>query len=174
MKRGNCLGQIWIETVIYTLILMVLIGLTLSYVNPKIEGFKDKTAIEKTFNFLKSIDNTINEVKSVPGNKRITSVTISNGKIEIDGENDKITFEIDSRYEYSEPGESFTESGFNITTIAQGKTNKVTIEKNYFPINITYNGEDRVKTVSFSSVEYKFSIASDIEESKTRIDISVV
>jgi len=174
MKRRDCLGQIWIETVIYTLILMVLIGLALSYVNPKIESFKDKTAIEKTFNFLKNMDNTINEVKSVPGNKRVIGMTISDGKIEIDGEKDTITFEIDSRYQYSEPGKNFSESGFNVTTISQGKYNKVKISKDYSPIDITYNGEDRLKTISFSSVEYKFSIASDISEDKTIIDIYII
>jgi type II secretory pathway pseudopilin PulG len=170
-KKDN--GQIWIETVIYTLIAMLLIGLVLSYANPKIEGFIDKVSIEKSMNFLMALDNTINEIQSVPGNTRLIEFTLSNGKIEIDGENDKITFEMQSRYEYSESGETFTENGFNISTEDQGKYKIVTISKNY-PNNLTYDGLEQLRTITKASAPYRISISNNGFSGGTSIiDISV-
>lgn len=152
-------GQIWVETVIYTMIAMVLIGVVLSYVSPKIEEFRDRSTIEKTFNFLTTMDSTINEISSVPGNKRVIKLTLSKGGIEIDGENDKIVFEIDSRYEYSESGETFVENGFSINTEDQGEHKKVKITKEY-SYNLTYDNTEQSKTISSSPTAYDIIISN--------------
>ena len=58
MKRGytkNKRGQIWVETMVYTLIAFALIGLVLAFVKPKIQETQDKAIIEQSVNILKDI-----------------------------------------------------------------------------------------------------------------------
>ncbi len=182
MKRGineksikNKLGQIWIETVIYTLIAMVLIGLVLSFAKPKIEEFRDRSSIERTINIIKEIDNSIEEIRKEGfGNKRVIEFSLVDGEIQINGVNDSIIFEIDSRYEYSEPGKTFSKNGMNITTENFGKYKKVKIIKPY-SYNITYNGGDLSKIFSKASTPYKISLTNKgFTEDKLVIDISLI
>ena len=169
----NRKGQIWIETVIYTLIIMVLIGVVLSYANPKIESFRDKISIERTMNFLMALDNTMNDIQNVPGNKRVIDFTLSDGEMRIDGIENRIIFEIQSRYQYSEEGETFTENGFSINTESQGKYKKVNISKTY-QYNLTYAGSDQLKTISKASTPYKISISNNgFSGNVTIMDISI-
>ena len=58
MKRGNR-GQVWIETIIYTSIALLMIGLVLAYAKPKIEEFQDKATLEQSLEMVKEIDSTI-------------------------------------------------------------------------------------------------------------------
>lgn len=169
----NRRGQIWIETVIYTMIAMVLIGIVLGYVTPKVEEFRDRTSIEKTLNFLTAMDSKINEISSVPGNKRALQFNFNKGLIKIDSANDKITFEIDSRYEYSESGETFSENGFQVSTEDQGKYKKVTISKTYSH-NITYENSEQTKTISHSPTQYNLIISNNgFSGNKAIIDFKV-
>jgi hypothetical protein len=167
-------AQVWIETVIYTLIAIGLIGLVLSFANPKIEGFRDKMVIEKTMNFLMEFDKNINEISLAPGNKRVTEFTISKGEIKIDGEENTITFEIDSLYKYSEPGEPFFENGFEIETQEGGEYKKITISKTYDNYNLIYLGSEQTKVISNAPTPYKISFENKgFEEGKIKIDISI-
>ena len=56
MKRGKRgkrkKGQIWVETVIYTLIAFAMIGLALSFVKPKIDEIQDRGIIEQSITLL--------------------------------------------------------------------------------------------------------------------------
>ena len=44
----NKRGQVWVETVIYTLIALVMIGLVLSFVQPKIMELQDKATLQQS------------------------------------------------------------------------------------------------------------------------------
>ena len=49
MKRGfGSKGQIWVETMVYTLIAFALIGIVLMFVKPKIEEIQDTSIIEQS------------------------------------------------------------------------------------------------------------------------------
>ncbi len=161
MKRGlKKKGQIWIETVIYTLITLVLIGLVLGVVKPKIEEYRDHAAIERTISIIKEIDSSIKDIiVEGAGNKRVIEFNLGGGELKIDGVNNDIIFEIDSRYEYSEPGESFSDGGFDIMTENKGKYKKVTITKSYSQ-NLTYNSLDELKTISASSTSYRMILSN--------------
>jgi len=52
MKRG----QVWVETVIYTLIVLVLISSVLFFVKPKIEEMQDKVIIEQSIGMMEDIN----------------------------------------------------------------------------------------------------------------------
>ena len=55
-------GQIWVETVIYTLIGLALMGLVLAFVMPKINESKDRIILQQTITSLNDIDEKINSV----------------------------------------------------------------------------------------------------------------
>ena len=57
----NKLGQIWVETVIYTLIGIAIIGIVLAIAQPKIEAKKDEVIIEQAIESLGNIDEKIGE-----------------------------------------------------------------------------------------------------------------
>lgn len=154
MKRG----QIWVETVIYTLIALVMIGLVLSYVRPRVEELQDKSLIEQSIALIKDIDSTLLTMGGT-GNQRLIELGIKKGSLKIDGVNDELFFEIESKYTYSEPGIPIEHGVVIINTEKRGKFNRVTLLRNYSLVyNITYDGEDKSKTLNKASLPYKLSI----------------
>ena len=59
MKKRGIRGQIWIETVIYTLIAFFMIGIVLAFVRPKILEFQDKIIIDRSINLMDHLNNNI-------------------------------------------------------------------------------------------------------------------
>ncbi|MCK5149356.1 hypothetical protein KAJ87_00325 [Candidatus Pacearchaeota archaeon] len=154
----NKKGQIWVETVIYTLIAFAMIGLVLAYAKPKIEEFQDKAIIEQSISMIKDIDSTILHMGG-PGNQRILGPTIKKGNLIIDGENDLIYFEIESKHVYSEPGIPISDGNLIIYTQPKGNFNLVNITRDYGEkYNITYQLEDKLKTITESPNPYKLTI----------------
>ncbi|MDP7521120.1 MAG: hypothetical protein QF567_02715, partial [Candidatus Pacearchaeota archaeon] len=121
MKRG----QVWVETVIYTLIAFVMIGAVLAFIKPKIEEIRDKALIEQTIEVIESINFGIIELGG-EGNKRIIELGIKKGILKIDGENNLIIFEIESRHVYSQPGEDIYIGNIIANTKKRGTFNTVT------------------------------------------------
>src|SRR4030042_4013421 len=95
-------GQVWIETVIYTLIAFVMIGLVLSFAKPKIEEMQDKAILQQSTDMMKQIDSTILTI-GASGNQRVLEIGIKEGTLKIDCQNDKMIFEMESKSIYSEP-----------------------------------------------------------------------
>src|SRR3989344_4641577 len=91
--RGNKRGQIWVETVIYTLIAFSLMGLVLAFVVPKVEEIQDKGVIEQSIGVLQDIDSVIRGLGG-PGNQRVLELGIQKGSITIDSINEKIFFDL--------------------------------------------------------------------------------
>lgn len=169
-------AQIWVETVIYTLIAFVMIGLVLSFVKPKVEESRDKAIISKTLQIAQEIDNVILSVRDVSGNKRVVDIEIKKGEMSIDGKDDKIVFKIESRYQYSQPGEDVYYGNIITRTDKKGKTNIVTLTSDYSgKYDLTYKGEDESKTITKASVPYKIFItnAGKVAD-KTNINFEVV
>ena len=88
----NSKGQVWIETVVYTLIAFAILGAVLGFAKPKIEELQDKAVIEQSILMLENIDGIIEEIKTVQGNKREIELGIKKGSLTIDSENDQIIF----------------------------------------------------------------------------------
>ena len=55
MKRG----QVWVETVIYTLIGLTIMGLLLAFVKPAIDEKRDQIVIGNSLEIINSIDSQI-------------------------------------------------------------------------------------------------------------------
>ena len=168
MKRG---GQIWVETMVYTLIAFALIGLVLAFVKPKIQETQDKGILEQTARVLENMDFIISTLGG-PGNQRVVEVGLNKGTLFIDGENDTIYFKMESRYVYSQPGEDVTIGGMTANTQKKGNINEVTLTRDYSGIyNITFQNKDQIKEMTKASTPYKI-IISDSGGNMINIDVT--
>lgn len=170
MKKER--GQIWVETVIYTLITFIIIGLVLSFVKPKLEEFQDKSIIEQSISMMREIDGIITEIKTEGvGNQRVVELGIKKGIFKIDSGNDTLIFELQGRYTYSEPGKTYQEGNLFINTEKKGELSTVSVSRKYTN-NITYDGKDELKTINKAATPYKLFISNKGGDN-TVIDIGV-
>lgn len=168
----NKKGQVWIETVTYTLVAFVLIGLVLSFVKPKVEELQDQAAIEQSITIIKQIDSIISEIHDQGiGNKRKIELSIKRGKIQIDSKNDSIGFSLEGNFLYSQPGIPIQEGGLEILTEEEGKLYLVTIKKNYSEYNLTYFEKEEKKILSKSPTPYILYIANKGGENGNNVNI---
>jgi len=166
-------GQIWVETVIYTLISLILIGAVLAFILPRIQEIQDKAIIEQSIEMLKNIDNVISSVViGGPGNKRIVEIGIKKGNLIINSEDNQIIFEMESQYTYSQEGEIINIGSVTVLTEKIGSLNKITLTSNYSKHDLTYEGNNESKTITRSSTPYKLSIENK-GGAKTTIDFSL-
>lgn len=184
MKRGNETessyinvhkGQIWIETVVYTLIAMTLIGAVLAFVIPRIQEIQDKAIIEQSITVIEDINTIFLSVaQGGAGNKRIVDLGIKKGDFNIDAINNKIIFEIETEHEYSEIGVDVSIGNAVVKTEKAGSLNKVTLTRDYNQYDLTYAGGDAIKTISKATTPYKLSIENKGEfNNKIVIDMDV-
>jgi hypothetical protein len=133
-------GQVWIETVIYLLIGLGVIGVLLAFIKPQIDASIDKSIIEKSIETLNKIDSTINEVYFVEGNSRTLLIALKKSMMTINPNDETITILVeDSKHEYSEVGRIVDISGTRIsvlTNTTQGLTS-VMMKLKYDDLNIT-------------------------------------
>ena len=174
MKR---LGQIWVETAIYTLIAFVLIGAVLAFAKPKIEEMRDRTIIEQSIDMMKTIDDRILNL-GIPGNQRVITLNIKQGSLRIDSTNDTLIFEIETSYKYSEEGVVMTNENLQIITLKEMGVEKVKIISNYSSnFNITFNDGKIEKTIGRASNPYTLIIKKgDLENpdsNKNMLDFKI-
>ncbi|OGJ20915.1 hypothetical protein A3K73_07425 [Candidatus Pacearchaeota archaeon RBG_13_36_9] len=160
------LGQIWVETVIYTLIGLTIIAAILAISTPAIDRYKDQLVVEQTLSVMNGFDNTIKEVRDAgSGNRRIIpELMIKKGRIEIDGNAEKITYILEkTRLEYSEPGSYIEQGSMTVYTekLKSGKFYNINISLSYAGINITNGDKHNKKTLTAASVPYKLSLSNN-------------
>lgn len=162
----NRKGQVWIETVIYTLIAMIMIGAVLSWGKPKIEELQDKSIIEQTISIFADIDSQIlSIVEGGAGNKRVVEIGLKKGSIKIDAADDVLSFEIETKHTYSEPGQDIEVGRVIARTLKKGEYNKVTLLTNYNGVyDIRFDGQEQLKTITKSSTPYKLLVSNTGEE----------
>lgn len=166
-------AQVWVETVVYTLIAFAMIGLVLSFVRPKIEENKDQSILEQSRGILEAIDYRIGDIKNVPGSSRVLDMSIREGSLTIDGVNNSIYFEMESNYKYSEPGQ-IEEGDLIINTKERGKYYKVRFTRNYSNYNLTFDGESREKKLHAAPSEYKLLMSNErVSGDKTEINFEL-
>lgn len=171
MKRG----QIWVETVIYTLIAFSMIGLALGFVKPKIEELQDKGIIEQSLTLLEDI-NEIIETLGNSGNQRLIEVSINKGDLKIDCENDRFIFEIDSRYQYSEFGQNIESGNVLVHTEKINDIYRVNMTLSYENYNLTYDNSEQIKILSKSPTSYRILISNRGEDisGETILNIEII
>lgn len=159
MKRG----QVWIESVLYTMIGLALIGLVLAFVTPKITEAKDKLAVEQTINSLNDFDIKLNAVLEAPGNRRLIEFTMKRGEFFINPGEGKIVFVIsDLKKPYSQPGVDVNVGRIVLRSEEEQKTSSVSLSLSYGGFtDLRYAGGTETKKFTPSSIPYKFSITNE-------------
>ena len=176
-ERSGKRGQVWVETVLYTLIGFTLIGLVLGFAKPKIQELQDKIIIEKSIEMMENIDLAFTEIiQGGAGNKRLIEVGIRKGILRINGLDNKIVFEMEGKYLYSEPGEEIQEGNLRITSDEKGKISYINISRDYSNYDLTYQGRDESKILRKATTAYKLIISNqgkDEVSGKTIINIEL-
>ncbi len=172
-------GQVWIETVIYTLIAFVIIGMVLAFAQPKIEELQDRSVIKQSITMLQEIDSILEDIQAGgPGNKRELVVGMKKGQLLINGSADMIVYNIKSNYMYSEPGIPFEQGHLVILNNQVGEVNRINMTADYSnKYNITWEGQDKSKLLSKTSNEYKFFISHEgfnENDDKIKINFEIV
>ncbi len=165
-------GQIWVETVIYTLIGLAIIGLVLAVVKPSIDRKKSEIVIEQSIESLMNIDAKINDVLFAEGNQRVVDLKIGEGDLYFDLTENKIYWIINSKFEYSEKNIPISFGSLTVTTKEKIKTDswEVYIEKKYKNINLT-----GVEQLSSAPIPYKLIIVNKGDSGGyTEVNIRVV
>jgi type II secretory pathway pseudopilin PulG len=171
-------GQVWVETVIYTMIALILIGAVLAFVKPKIQEMQDQAVVKQSIDLLKKIDSTISGVMNngVQGTKRSIELSINRGTLRFNGAEDSIKFEMESSLVYSEPGTTITDGNVAILTENKGDENLITLNRKYDSLkyNLTVDNLDEVKSLNPSSTAYKVYISNlGTLEDKSHINIEI-
>ena len=170
----NKRGQIWVETVIYTLIAFALIALVLAFAKPKIEEIRDKSILEQSIEMMEDLDIIITEViQAGTGNKRVIEVAIRKGDLRLDGSSDKLLFEFEGKYIYSEPGENIQRGNLIILTEKIGKLGLVNVTRDYSDYNITYYEEDNLKIISKAANPYNLIISNSGKDADEKTVINI-
>src|SRR3989338_5366695 len=119
-------GQVWIETVIYTLVGLGLIGVVLAFITPKINEYRDRAVIDQTIQSLNVVDQKINEVLQAPLNTRVVEFTLKRGTLVFNATNESLSYTLeDSHVLYSEPDESTALGRITVLTKEGKKTHTV-------------------------------------------------
>jgi len=149
-------GQIWIETVIYTLIGLTIIGILLSIIVPRINQINDKSLVLQSINVLNKIDEQISSTLVASGNSRQIDLTFKKGEYFINPQENTITFILsDSGLKYSELGETTKQGEVSVLTLEQNRRYSIYLSLSYDYLNITYDMGKQNKTLSPSPIGYK-------------------
>lgn len=153
-------AQIWVETVIYTLIGLTIIGIVLGIISPKIQKTREKVAIQQSITTLNGINSIITDIKYVAGNRWPAELKISSGEMLIDGENDAINITIKTRQLiYSQPDKIIKEGNINILTQKIKRGYQVSLQLNYKgKLDIKTDKTDNKKLLKSASLPYKLAI----------------
>lgn len=171
-KRGsfNSRAQIWVETVVYTLIGLSIIAFVLAISIPKIEELRDRNVLESSKHVLSELDSKIREVSLNPGTQRIVYVDIKKGKIILDGKDEEIMFSFVGSYKYSELNNEINELGVIIKTEETKDGYKTIFKIKYAPLNLTINSQEEIEELEESTKPYKLII---LNKGNSNININI-
>jgi type II secretory pathway pseudopilin PulG len=159
-------AQIWVETVLYTLIGLALMALVLAFAMPKINESRDKALVEQSINSLRELDSKVQLLfGSVSGNVRKADLTLKRGDFYIDGESDILIIVLNGLESlYSEEGEEIRFENILVLSEEDQKTYTTTLKIDYGgKIDIKYSGADEKKKFTPASVPYNFVIENEGE-----------
>ncbi len=163
LKKENKKGMTWVATVLYVLISIAIIGILLSAVRPKIAEMKDKIIISQTMDSLNILEETVQLVKNAQGTNLKYNLQLNKGNFIIDSLNDRIIWEADSNYLFSELNKPISIGRITALSEPQGGIYKVKLMISYQPykLNITFDGKDKTKTLNPASIPYTIWIKNN-------------
>lgn len=168
-QKNNKIAQVWIETVLYTIIGLAIIGILLAFVMPKINQTKDNLVIEQSIDTLKILDKKIKEISSETGSRGKVDLRLKRGYLYIDPDKKQINITIEDLTSlYSEPGVLIRDGSLGITSQEGSKRNSITLSVSYSE-TITYDGNLAGKKINSAPLPYVLII----ENTGSAIDINI-
>jgi len=159
------LGQVWIESVLYTLIGLTLIGIALAIVTPKIAESRDRILVEQTINLMNEFNEKVDIVIDTgPSNKRkIDDFSMRKGTLIINSSSDQVIMVLENlRVLYSEEGVPIDQGRVTVISQKKAKTNVVNLILDYSgKFNLTYDLTEETKRFSSSASPYTFVISNE-------------
>jgi type II secretory pathway pseudopilin PulG len=153
-------GQVWIETVLYTIVILAIIAIVLSFTIPKINEGKDRLVIEQSIDALKNLDKSIYDAGRQTGNVRIVQFSLKRGTLFFNPASKNITLVIDGLTSiYSQPGQTIQDGEVGVTSVEGSKTHSIVLTLTY-PESLPFRYEDEMGEVKVNSASlpYTFSI----------------
>jgi len=153
-------GQIWIETVTYTLIGLAIIAAVMAVMIPRINQASDRAVISQTIDSLNALNSQVAEVTISSGSQREIAIAVKKGEYFIDSRANSIRYVLNSTgVLYSEPGVEITNGDIVIKTSSNsGKKYSVSLELRYPNFNITYRDKDDIKSFTSAPTAYRLLI----------------
>lgn len=174
----NKTAQIWIESVLYTLMGLALIGIVLAIATPKINEARDRSLVQQTITSLNVWDDRISELLDRgPGNVRnIPAFMMKRGELIINSTGDEIVFIVgELSNPYSEVGFEIREGNMRITSYKKERTAYTVLVLDYKNISdITYAGTQEDKKFTAASTSYAFAIRNVGGTNLPQIDIEEI
>ena len=123
---------------------------------------------------LEKIDSTILTI-GPPGSQRTISVWIKKGDLILNGTNNNILFEMESKNYFSEANKSVMIGRINTSTIKKNEINMVKLKLNYSTnYNLTINGADKVTTLNKAPTPYEFLIVNKGDDGNGKVQIDIL
>jgi type II secretory pathway pseudopilin PulG len=155
-------GQVWIETVLYTLIGLALIGVVLAIASPQINETKDRIIVDQTVDSLNLFDQKVYAaIDGSPGNiRKVNAFRMKRGSLLINKTGEEIYYVLDGLGRpYSQPGEVIEDGRVSVLTIERTNSYTVRLTLSYQGIaDIGYDGDELVKTYNAAATAYTFDI----------------
>jgi len=169
MRKISSKGQVWIETMIYILIGLSLLGTVLVFVRPKIQEYQDNIVLEQTLEALNQLDEKVQAVYyGGQGNTRTVDFQIKRGRIDINAQDDKIIYTLEnSRLKKSEPGRDIKFGEIVLRTEEKSdKRYDISLILNYSgKFNLLHSDSETPKTLVAAPSPYKLKLAYQTDDS---------
>jgi len=164
-------AQVWVETVIYTLIGLAVIGILLAIAKPKIDSLRDSAIIDQSIGVMDLVNEKIYAVRAAPGNRRVVDLTVGKGKFVVDNDNDAIYWVIDNaRVEYSQIGVWVPVSGHMQVLTEEANPYTITLNMTY-SVDLRFDNQlTGKKELNEAPIPYQLKIENiGVEEDNTVI-----
>ncbi len=156
----NKKAQVWVETVIYTLVGLSILGLLLVSTKPKLDKMKDESLINQAIESFGIINEKVYEAAQTTGMRVKYDLKIGKGTFVIDAEEDILYWRIPSSLKYSEENIAVElGSTMSIKTV-QGDPWLVEVSMPY-NFDIQYDGKNEVKEFIEAGNMYSFTIENE-------------
>jgi membrane-associated protease RseP (regulator of RpoE activity) len=126
-------GQVWIETVLYTVIGLAIIALVLSFAYPKIRASQESLLIEQSIATMNNLDTVITTVNERgPGNIKTYTFSIKRGRLIFKEKEETVSLVLTGiKSLYSEPGVAVQDGRVSVLTREGTKGYTVELLLNY-------------------------------------------
>jgi len=181
MFKMNQKGDVWVSTILYTLIGLAIIGSLIAVIQPRISESENKRIADQTVQSLNVLDDTILRARESTGTRLEYKLNLDKGNLIIDGVNESIYWQADLSSPQSQENMTInlSEGRMQALTVKSGALWNIKFTLNYkaYGINITVNEKDDIKTLTPSSMPYSIWITNrgiqGTENRTQQIDFSV-